>query len=692
MSELSSPDTGYGRRSLLPLPAGPFTGFVVAVLAVLLIAYFTDRALEARQDAAESVTHSMQVLDRAQQLLTLVTDAETGQRGFALTSDDRYLEPYTNARDNVPVQLQSLRNLTADNAEQRGRLDELNQLIQRKMDELAQSVELQRSGDRQRALQLIRSDVGQETMARIRIVISQIEGADRQLLAARQGNWETLTNLSNLILWGGSVLLLALIGASAIMTSRDYRARETQSWLRTSQLALSRRIQGEQRLDKLGHHVLTFLAEALDTKVGALYIAEGPATLRRFAGYAVPPGHEGEIVSKGDGLLGQAALENRTIHVRDVPDGYFEVSSATGRSKARELIVVPAAADGIVHAVVELGFFRPIEAADRELLERVSEALGVAVRASRDRTRLEDLLAETQRQAEELQTQQEELRVSNEELEVQTKALKESQARLEAQQAELEQTNAQLEEQSQLLEHQKEALSQAQAVLTEKAAELERTNQYKSEFLANMSHELRTPLNSTLILAKLLADNKPGTLTEEQVKYAQTITAAGKELLALINDILDLSKIEAGKMDVTPEPVAVASTAETLAQIFTPLAKEKGLTLTTSIESGAPAQITTDSQRMGQILRNLLSNAVKFTERGEVSIRVAGAANGGVAFTVRDSGIGIPSHQQALIFEAFRQADGSTHRKYGGTGLGLSISRDLARMLGGDITVESMLG
>ena len=692
MPQTFSPDTGLGRRTTLPLPPGPLAGFGIAVVAVLLIAFFTDNALEARQQAAESVTHTMQVLERAQQLLTTMADAETGQRGFVLTNEDRYLEPYTKARTNVQGLYQDLVSLTADNPEQRARLDELDQLIKRKLEELAQTVALQRVGETKRALEIVRSDAGQDAMERIRVVVSQIEGAERQLLASRQGNWQQLTRVSNLIMWGGSVLLLGLIGGSAIMTSRDYRAREAQSWLRAAQFAFARRIQGEQRLDKLGNHVLGFLAETLDAKVGALYLTEGPSTLRRFAGYAVPAGREEEIVHKGDGLLGQAALENRALHVRDVPDGYLEVSSTTGRSKARELLLAPAATDGVVHAVVELGFFRKIQPADRELLERVSDALGIAVRASKDRTRLEDLLAETQRQAEELQTQQEELRVSNEELEVQTKALKETQVRLEAQQAELEQTNSQLEEQAQLLEHQKDALDQAQVVLSEKAAELERSNQYKSEFLANMSHELRTPLNSTLILAKLLADNKPGTLTEEQVKYAQTITSAGKELLALINDILDLSKIEAGKMDVTPEVVPVAGTVEELIQVFAPLAKEKSLALTTAIELGAPAQLTTDSQRMGQILRNLLSNALKFTERGEVSLRVAAAANGGVSFTVRDTGIGIPAHQQALIFEAFRQADGSTHRKYGGTGLGLSISRDLARMLGGDVTVESTPG
>jgi signal transduction histidine kinase/DNA-binding response OmpR family regulator/CHASE3 domain sensor protein len=692
MSETLATDAAAGRRSILPLPTGPFTGFVVAIVAVLLIAYFTNSALEAQQQAAQNVTHTMQVLERAQQMLTTLSDAETGQRGFLLTGEERYLEPYTKAKADVRGQLQELRNLTAENAEQRGRLEELDQLIQRKTDELNQSVELTRIGETKRALALMHTDAGKDAMDRIRIVVSQIESAERQMLASRQETWDRLTRTSNLILWGGSILLLGLIVASAIMTSRDYRLREAQAWLRTRQAAFARRIQGEQRLEHLGNHVLTFLAESLDAKIGAIYMTEGPATLRRFAGYALPPGGDDTLVNKGEGLLGQAALENRVIHVQQVPDGYLEVTSSTGRSKARELLVVPASSHGVVYAVVELGFFRRTNAADRELLERVSEALGVAVRASRDRTRLEDLLAETQRQAEELQTQQEELRVSNEELEVQTKALKETQVRLEAQQAELEQTNSQLEAQAQLLAQQKDSLAQTQTVLAEKAAELERSNQYKSEFLANMSHELRTPLNSTLILAKLLADNKPGTLTEEQVKYAQTITSAGKELLALINDILDLSKIEAGKMEVTPDVVEVATAIETLAQVFDPLAKEKGLTLTTGIESGAPAQLTTDAQRMGQILRNLLSNALKFTERGEVSIRVSAAGNGGVAFTVRDTGIGIPAHQQGLIFEAFRQADGSTHRKYGGTGLGLSISRDLARMLGGDVTVESTPG
>src|SRR6185295_6263788 len=236
-------------------------------------------------------------------------------------------------------------------------------------------------------------------------------------------------------------------------------------------------------------------------------------------------------------------------------------------------------------------------------------SLGVAAWASKDRSRLEELLAETQRQAEELQTQQEELRVNNEELEEQSRALKESQARLETQQTELEQTNTQLEEQAHLLEAQKDDLSASQAVLSEKAAELERSNQYKSEFLANMSHELRTPLNSSLILSKLLADNQSGNLTDEQVKFAQTISSAGNDLLALINDILDLSKIEAGRMEVESKQVIVPRVVEALVKVFEPVAFQKGLGFHAVVEPGTPEQIETDPQRLGQILRNLLSNA-----------------------------------------------------------------------------------
>ena len=282
--------------------------------------------------------------------------------------------------------------------------------------------------------------------------------------------------------------------------------------------------------------------------------------------------------------------------------------------------------------------------------------------------------------------------MANEELEEQSRSLLHSQTNLEQQQAEMEQTNVQLEERTHELEGQKQALLVAQAQLVRNANELAAASRYKSEFLANMSHELRTPLNSSLILAKLLADNRDGTLSAEQVKYAQAILSSNNDLLALINDILDLARIEAGHVELSDEVVVVEGALQRLRETFQPLAREKGLSLEITAEAGAPSQFTADSQRLQQILKNLLANAVKFTEHGSVTLQVQAAGRDRVRFVVHDSGIGIASEQLEAIFEAFRQADGSTRRRYGGTGLGLSISRDLATRMGGDIRVESELG
>ncbi len=679
-------------RAVPVLPTATLLGLTAAVLAVGLIAFFTYRSLQSREEANTRVSHTLEVQRLLQGALSSVKDAETGQRGFLLTGEDRYLEPYTTAGSALPTELSSLRSLTSDSPSQKQRLDTLDSLVAEKLEELGQTIELRRAGSAEAALALVRTDRGKSAMERIRALVAEMQAEESRLLAARQQEWRDAVDLSSRVTWGGSATLIALIIVAAFIMSRDYRSHETQAWIRAGQMRVSEKVQGDQRLDRLGENALNVIAGYLDAQVGALYFAERDGGFRRFSGYAIVPGSDDERLRAGDGLLGQAARENRAIHVTDVPAGYLPVASALGRGTPTSLVVAPASVDGVVHAVLELGFFRRIEPPDLELLARVSESLAVAVRASKDRTRLEELLEETQRQAEELQAQQEELRVNNEELEEQSRALRESQVRLESQQAEVEQINSQLEEQAQILEQQKDDLSRGQVVLADRAAELERSNQYKSEFLANMSHELRTPLNSSLILAKLLADNKDGNLTPEQVKFAQTISSAGNDLLALINDILDLSKIEAGKIDVSPESVPLRRLLDGLVKTFQPGAEEKGLSLSVAIDPTAPPSIDTDPQRLGQILKNLLSNALKFTEKGGVSLRVFADTPESIAFAVRDTGIGISAPQQSFIFEAFRQAEGGMHRKYGGTGLGLSISRDLARLLGGGIEVRSEPG
>jgi signal transduction histidine kinase/CheY-like chemotaxis protein/CHASE3 domain sensor protein len=677
-------------RSSLPLPPKTLIGFLLAVVAVAIIALLSYQSLQATAASAANLSQTIEVLGHLEGLLSTLKDAETGQRGFLLTGEESYLVPYTDAKDALPEEFKAMRALLAAWPEQRRRLDALESTANLKMAELESTIVARRAGKPDVALNIVRTDRGKIYMDRMRAEVSEMETAERQLIAQRAQESRNAATVSLAVTLGGSGVLIFLIAAAAVAASREFQARQSQAWIRSGQMGLSEQMQGDQSLDKLGNNLLGFLAGFVEAQVGAVYIADA-GQYRRFAAYATAADGP-QAVRPGDGLVGQAAKDKRALRVRDVPAGYLSISSGIGKGTPNELVVVPASIDGVVHAVLELGFFGATDADQRELLTRVSESIAVAVRAAKDRQRLEELLQETQQQAEELQAGAEELRVSNEELEEQGRALRESQANLELQQSELEQINSQLEEQTQLLEHQKDDLARAQVILSARSDELQRANEYKSEFLANMSHELRTPLNSTLILAKLLADNKDGNLTAAQVKFAKTITSAGNDLLALINDVLDLSRIEAGKVELAPEQISVAATLESLVKTFQPTAEQNHLRFSWVVEPGVPEQIETDPQRLGQILKNLLSNAFKFTEKGEVAVRVFSPQNGSVAFAVRDTGVGIAAHQQEVIFEAFRQADGSIHRKFGGTGLGLSISRDLAALLGGAISVQSALG
>jgi len=486
-----------------------------------------------------------------------------------------------------------------------------------------------------------------------------------------------------------TVWAVALVANQLVATRRRLAV---DAWVQQVQTRVLERLQGEIDEERIGDNVLEQLARDLGIQVGALYLRDGASLVRR-AGYAL--GEESGVpdqVQLGEGLVGQVAKEGRALGFGAAPRHQLRIASALVEGAALDVLVAPMIADEAVVAVVEIGKSSPFREADRLLLERLGEPVAVALRSAAYRRRLQELLAETQRQAEALQTQSEELRVTNEELEEQSRALKETHARLELQQADLEESNAQLEEHTQALETQKRELLAAREALAAKALELARANQMKSEFLANMSHELRTPLNSSLILAKLLSDNPRGNLDAEQVRYAQTIYAAGNDLLLLINDILDLSKIEAGRFEVHPETVNLSGLLTLLQRSFEVPAQDKGVALRVEIDASAPRAIHSDGNRIQQVLRNLISNAVKFTEQGEIRIAVRASGADAVAFEVHDTGIGIPEDKQALVFEPFTQADGTTNRKYGGTGLGLSISRQLARLLGGELRVSSRVG
>jgi signal transduction histidine kinase/CheY-like chemotaxis protein len=481
----------------------------------------------------------------------------------------------------------------------------------------------------------------------------------------------------------------------------------TQNWLKTGQMQLGTQVSGEQDLVKLAKHIITFLTTYLEMPVGLFYLLESQESsettrLKLVASYAytLRKGITSGFAI-GEGVVGQAALERKTILLTKVPDSYYlQIQSGLGRALPRQVLIQPFLYEDTLKGVIELASFKPITELQQEFLSQVLPTIGIAVNTAQSRLRLQELLQQSQQQAEELQSQTEELQSQSEELQTQTEEL-------QTQQEELTHANETMQERTKELERQRNAVQEKNLVLEQtqvemkkiqvaletKARELELASQYKSEFLANMSHELRTPLNSLLILSQLLSENKAGNLTNKQVEYAQTICSAGTDLLKLINDILDLSKIEAGKMEVHIEELSLTDLEEGFAKKFRPVADSKGLAFQITIAKDLPSVLHTDAQRLKQILNNLLSNAFKFTNQGKVTLNISrntGVQN--ISFAVTDTGIGIPKDKQDLIFEAFQQVDGTTSRRYGGTGLGLSISRQLAYLLGGEIRLHSEEG
>ncbi|MEA2191165.1 MAG: hypothetical protein QOI73_1286, partial [Solirubrobacteraceae bacterium] len=491
-----------------------------------------------------------------------------------------------------------------------------------------------------------------------------------------------------------------------------------QDWLNTNLARISGLMQGQRDLAAVTRLIMSEISPLVSAQHGAFFLTEShngdDPDLRLIASYGYKRRKSVSNHFKfGEGLVGQAALEGSSILITDAPADYVKVTSGLGDSVPVNIMVMPILFEEQVLAVVELASLRAFSDVNQAFLEQLAETLGVVLNAIIANRRTEELLEqsqslaeELQSQSEELQSQQDELRRSNSELEQQTSSLRASEELLQTQQEELQQTNEELQEKAELLsqqnrdiEVQNAEIEKARENLEEKAAQLAVSSRYKSEFLANMSHELRTPLNSLLILSKLLAENPDANLTDKQIEFASTIHTAGADLLSLISDILDLSKVEAGKMDVNPGQVEVASICAYVERAFGPVAEQKGLDFQITTAEDTPPAIFTDEQRVQQVLRNLLSNAFKFTESGAVSLELAGTAeraDSGTPYTLKitvsDTGIGIAEDKLRLIFEAFQQADGTTSRRYGGTGLGLSISREIMRMLGGVIRVRSAPG
>lgn len=463
-------------------------------------------------------------------------------------------------------------------------------------------------------------------------------------------------------------------------------ANQRYNWLMAGKNFLNEKLLGDLEPEEMAGNTITSICSYIGAGIGAIYLYDENRQQLTLSGrYAfTSPEHTQQTFRLNEGLIGQAAAEQKQFSVTAISDDQLRITSSVLNAKPRHVLITPFSFEGKILGVIETGRQEVFTDLEKEFLDNSMEMISIAITSAIARRRIRELLEKTQAQSEELQSQQEELRQMNEELEEQAQNLKQ-------QQEELQMSNEELEEQTQALELKNKEMLMAKMDIEQKTAQLEISSRYKSEFLANMSHELRTPLNSMLILSKDLSENKKKNLMPDQVESAEIIYKGGNDLLRLINEVLDLSKIEAGRMDMHVEKIALRNFISELARSFKATADEKGLQLRVRFADDAPEFIQSDMLRLSQVLKNLLSNAVKFTEKGSVELSVSGPVNESFVIAVSDTGIGIPEEKQLAVFEAFMQADGGTSRKYGGTGLGLSISRELAHLLGGEIKLVSRL-
>ncbi len=734
-------------------------GTKIGVSFALSLATLTTIGLISYQSTNELIetsrkeSHTYQVLSQLEDLNLQLTNAETGQRGYVLTGEQRYLEPYNAAIQVLNQKVKDLQKLTTDNPKQQQQLDVLQPLITQKLDELQETIDLRQNQSFEASLKVVMTDQGKQLMSEIRKVIQTMEHEENILLKQRSEKAQAAARqtLASIVY---SIplfsLLLALIGFALtrhisvplkrvsdlaqqladgdlsvslpdsdrqdeigvltrtfnqmIVNLRNTTQKnEEQNWLKSNLAEFTQMLQGQRNLESASRLILSNLAPMVGASQGVFYVMDSiddQPVLKLLSGYAYKERKNlANQFRLGEGLVGQSALEKQRILLTEVPNDYIRISSGLGEAPPLNIIVLPILFEAQVNAVIELASFGSFSELHLTFLEQLSENLGVFLNNIASQLQTQQLLEESVTLTEELQTQQEELQQSNQRLEEQAQDLEESQFLVKQSNEELQQLNEELEEKAELLEVQNrevarknQEVERARKSFEEKAEQLALSSKYKSEFLANMSHELRTPLNSLLILARLLADNSLNNLTEKQVEYSRTIYSAGTDLLELINDILDLAKIESGTMSLDIEQIALADLETSLEQTFRQVAHNKELSFTIERDQKLPPTIYNDSKRLQQVLKNLLANAFKFTEQGGVKLQIFQVDNSMIAFAISDTGIGIPAEKQKIIFEAFQQADGTTSRKYGGTGLGLSISRELAQLLGGRIELLSQPG
>ncbi|WP_026899162.1 response regulator [Daejeonella oryzae] len=705
-------------------------GFAFTLAFVFFMAIVSYLSIKELQSSASEVYDTEQIVTRSYDVFEALVNSETSVRGFVITGNPAFLDPYNNSVGKVPFIMQELRQMLKSKPAQLKRLDSLDVYSGQKMVDMRGLIEL-RKQNYELARVKVSSGVGRLLMNQTRNVIKQIKQEESLQSAQLKLKSDANTRKTIAIIIAGSVIILTLVLILLYFINKTFKKQkmveervrhtnsqllkiskenEDQNWLLKGTAALDDSMRGEQSVQSLATTIIEKISDYVDAHVAAIYVYnENDSSLHLSGSYAFRFQKGNNAVIKiGDGFVGQAALDKKPFVFTDVPANYVKVCSGLGEVTPHTILVQPFLFNGHVKGVIEFGFVSELSQLKMDFITMVLDGLGVAINTAQSRLQLNILLEETQQQAEELESQQEELRTTNDDLIVKTAALQASEEELRVQQEELRQINSELEEKAEQLEEKNNSIEQAREAISLKALELEQTSKYKSEFLANMSHELRTPLNSILILARILSDNKTDNLNEEQLKYSSVIYNAGNDLLTLINDILDLSKIESGKIDLDIEQVQVDSIKTDLELLFSEVANNKKIEYQITIGDDVPSFLTTDRMRLQQILKNLLSNAFKFTpHQGSVSVNITASNSAAnylsdnlnllkdkkvLKFEVKDSGIGIPADKQKVIFEAFQQADGSTSRKYGGTGLGLSISRELTNILGGEIQIESKAG
>lgn len=699
------------------------------------------------------VSHSNQVMANLDGIISTLKDAETGQRGYLLTGEDVFLQPYSGAKEGAVTLLDTVEEQTRDNPAQQASIKKLRVILQDRLGVLDRTIQLKKAGGAVSISDLL---VGKEYMDNARNVIKTMQKDETALLLSRTSDQNKLAGYTPMliILAAFFAILITIFfyrkvssdfnarmilqqelqdkndeidnrieviqGIASQISKGDYNVRldqeakdglgslagslnamaeslkysfsllEDKEWLQAGIAKLNDKMVGDKSVGTLANDILENIIEHTGAQVAAFYLLEEDRLLHINGSYALSAEERKEILKPGEGIAGQALKSEKQIVVTDIPDGEFTISYAVGNTKPRSIAAVPVIRDRTVVGVMEFGSLNEFTPLQLDFFSSIAGNIGIAIQSSQNRKRLQDFLEETQAQAEELQAQHSELEGLNAELEAQTQKIQTSEEELRVQQEELLQANQELEERTSLLEEKNQLIQEHNIEIQHKSEQLELSTKYKSEFLANMSHELRTPLNSILLLSKLMSENEE--LDPEYIEYAEVIQSSGQGLLGLIDEILDLSKIEAGKMKLEFAEISLREVSTDMRSLFNPLAKNKHLELHVNVAEEV-ITIETDKMRLEQILKNLLSNAIKFTSTGSVTLDVQkDAVKDLIIFEVKDTGIGIPAAKQAIIFEAFQQADGSTRRKFGGTGLGLSISRELAKLLGGDIQLKSKEG